>query len=214
MAARRLLIVPLVVIAAVLATGASATESTITPGVGIGKIRTGMTLKQVEKVFGAGFLVNARANVGGMAYVDRGWEFGSWSVGFLRHDKTQQVAQIATTLRGEKTRKGIGVGSLFKAVVRAYPQAICVGYYTTMGGSVPTGFGAGQRGSAVALVVAKDRLQMSFLVQSTSKYYDPTKPWYVYEVIVRHSVPSAVDFVPKSRCDEGWQGRGQPYRPH
>lgn len=202
-----------VALAIVFAGGASATESTIVRGVGIGKIHLGMTLQGVQKAFGSDSLVEGRTNVGSAAYVDRSWEFGSWAVGFLSQHGAYRAAQVATTLRGENTREGIGVGSSFKSVVRAYPQAICVGYYRTMGSSVPAGWGAGQRGSAVALVVAKDRLQMAFLVKSTSKFYDPWTPWYVYEVIVRNSVPGAVDFAPKSRCEDGWQARGLPYKP-
>jgi len=201
----------------VLAANANATESTIVRGGGIGKIHIGMTLGQVQKMFGSASLVDARTTVGGRSYVDRGWEFGGWSVGFLRQNGTYRAAQVATTLRGQKTREGIGVGSSFKAVVRAYPQAICVGYYTTMGSIATVAslghFGQGQRLAHTAIVVASERKQLAFLVKSTSKYYDLTKPWYVFGVIVRNSVPGAVDFAPKSRCEEGWQQRGLPYKP-
>lgn len=201
------------VTAALVAASASATEVTIVRGIGIGKIRVGMTLQQVQNVFGTESLVDARANIVGKPYVDRGWEFGSWSVGFLKQQGTWRAAQVATTLRGQRTPKGIGVGSSFKAVVRAYPQAICVRYYPTMGSTVAQSWGAGQRYAQTALVVANDRKQMAFLVRPASKFYDPYAPYYVYGVIVRTSVPGAVDFEPKSRCDEGWQQRGLPYKP-
>lgn len=201
------------VTAALVAASASATEVTIVRGVGIGKIRVGMTLKQVQKAFGSDSLFDARSKVAGMSYVDLGWEFGSWSVGVLEQKGTWRAAQVATTLRGQRTPEGIGVGSSFKAVVRAYPQAICVRYYPTMGSTVAQGWGAGQRYAQTALVVANDRKQMAFLVRSASKFYDPYAPYYVYDVVVRTSVPGAVDFEPKSRCDEGWQQRGLPYKP-
>jgi len=213
----RTFVLGVVVAAAALASPAAAFESTIVRGVGIGKISIGMTLGQVQKMFGSPSLVDARTTVGGRSYVDRGWEFGGWSVGFLKQNGTYRAAQVATTLRGEKTHEGIGVGSSFKAVVRAYPQAICVGYYTTMGSIATVAslghFGQGERQAHTAIVVANDRKQMAFLVKSTSKYYDLTKPWYVFGVVVRNSVPGAVDFAPKTRCEEGWQQRGLPYKP-
>ncbi len=189
---------------------ASATESTIVRGVGIGKVRAGMTRAQVEKIFGANELLNDRDTVGGTSYVEYGWNFSTWSVGFLRRGPSFRVAQVATTLRGQKTREGIGVGSLFKAVARAYPQAICTGYYVNMGSRVPTG--PPWRTSSYALVVAKERKQLAFLVTTADRgTLIPTKPWYVYAVVVRNSVPRAVDFPPQSRCKAGWKERGRPY---
>jgi hypothetical protein len=124
-------------------------------------------------------------------------------------------------LRPQRTREGLGVGSSFKAVARAYPQAICSYYYPTMSSIVDKSIYDHARGyPALALVVAKDRKQLAFLVKSTSRYYDQTAPWVVFEVIVRNSVPAAVDFPPSSwspggsRCDSGWRERGRPFKPH
>jgi hypothetical protein len=50
-----------VVLASVLSGSAAASESTIIRGVGMGKIRVGMTLAQVKHVFGPDSVVNARS---------------------------------------------------------------------------------------------------------------------------------------------------------
>jgi hypothetical protein len=198
---------------AILAAPASATESTIVPGVGIGKIRMGMTLAQVERVFGKDAIVNSRRNVAGTQYVEYGWNFSTWSVGFLQSGATLKATQVATTLRGQRTSDGIGVGSTFKAVARAYPRAICASYYPSMGSIATTQPGNGSRGYGPAIVVAKDRKQMAFMVTNPDLGLAvKTKPWYVNEVVVRNSVPGAVDFVPDGRCQPGWQQRGAPYR--
>jgi hypothetical protein len=50
------------VAAALTATqGASGVESTIVPGVGIGKVKIGLTLSQVKKVLGTDLVANQRA---------------------------------------------------------------------------------------------------------------------------------------------------------
>jgi len=58
----------------------------------------------------------------------------------------------------------------------------------------------------------ENRKQMAFMVTTADKNnFIQTKPWYVYEVVVRNSVPGAVDFVPQGRCDPSWQQRGTPW---
>src|SRR5438270_7738165 len=95
-------------LAVVATTPASATESTIVRGVGIGKIRVGMTRAQVGRVFGNGAVVNARAKIGASDYVQLAWNFGTQSVGFLKHGPTYRVTEVATSLRGQRTTAGIG----------------------------------------------------------------------------------------------------------
>jgi hypothetical protein len=64
-----------VVVTVALATagGASATESTIYPGVGIGKVKLGMTQAQVVRVLGKDYLVNKRTSTS----VELAWNFAS-----------------------------------------------------------------------------------------------------------------------------------------
>lgn len=193
-----------------LVASAAAAESTIIRGIGIGKVRVGMTRAQVEHVLGKDALVNARTTVAGTQYLELGWNFSTLSVGFLRQGATYRVAQVETTIRGEKTVSGIGVGSTFKAAARAYPQAICTGYFTGMGSTVD--YGPGVRDAQEALVVAGDRKQLAFLVRHQRPTgYGDLGPWVVYGVIVRNSIPGAVDFPPDwRRCRPGWRERGEP----
>ena len=55
--------------------GASATESTIYPGVGIGKVELGMTRAQVERTLGKDAIVNSQATFAGTRYVELAWNF-------------------------------------------------------------------------------------------------------------------------------------------
>jgi hypothetical protein len=67
-------------VAALVVSGASATESTIYPGVGIGKIKLGMTLPQVEHVLGRDYLFNTNAIVDNARFRELAWNFASWFV--------------------------------------------------------------------------------------------------------------------------------------
>ena len=193
--------------AAVVATSAMGLEVTVTPS-GIGKVRVGMTRSQVQRLLGRDALLDQRTNVAGKSYAEYGWDFGSWSVGFLQRGRTLRVAQVSTTLRAQRTTKGIGVGSSFKAVARAYPQAVCRNYYVSMRSPVAkTTYGS----SAIAIVVASNRQQLAFLVRPVTNY-DYYGLWSVYQVVVRHSIPGALDYVPKDRCDAAWRLLGRPHR--
>ena len=177
----------------------------------MGKIKMGMTLAEVQRAFGKDMVLNGQRNVAGTEYVEYGWNFSTWSVGFLQRGGTLKATQVATTLRGQKTTSGIEVGSTFKAVVRAYPQSICTSYYESMGSIATTEPGNRSRTYGPAIVVAKNGKQMAFMVTNPDLGAAVlTKPWYVKEVIVRNSIPGAIDFVPHYRCRPGWQQRGSP----
>lgn len=199
-------------VSALVIASASAMESTIVPGRGIGKVRVGMTRAQVEAVLGKDAIVNVRTTVAKTTYLELGWNFSTFSVGFLQQGRTYRVAQVETTLRGERTAKRIGVGSSFTTVAHAYPEAICGSYFTSMGSSPYAGVGPGGRHAAAALVVAKERKHLAFLLQPATPHQYFGR-WVVYGVIVRASIPGAVDFPPRSRCRPGWQERGTPYAP-
>jgi hypothetical protein len=96
---------------------ASATESTIYPGVGIGKLKLGMTVKQVKKVLGRPQLVNERKG----AYVEYAWAFGSWTVGF----QSGKAVQISTTQTSQKTTTGVGLKSQLDRVRHSFPGGVC-----------------------------------------------------------------------------------------
>jgi hypothetical protein len=193
-------VVVVVVLVVAFAAPASATEVTIYPGVGIGKLKLGMTQAQVEKVLGKDYLVDERASVGGAAYHELGWNFASWSVGLLQGRVTWRVVQVATTVRSQRTLNRIGAGSTFKSVVRAFPQAICGVRYARPGVVAPPKIGL--------LVAQKGGLQTVFWVATNMRSGAGT--WRVYETTVRQSFRPLGAFGPGHECRDGWRERGTP----
>jgi hypothetical protein len=103
----------------VIVPAASGIESTINPGVGIGKVKLGMTEAQVKKALGGWRYVNdSQGN-----HLSVGWGlFGSaWSADFL----SGKLVEVSTTVHSQRTRSGIGQGSSWLALVRAYPNGLC-----------------------------------------------------------------------------------------
>jgi hypothetical protein len=193
-------VVVVVVLVVAFAAPASATEVTIYPGVGIGKLKLGMTQAQVEKVLGKDDLVDERATVGGAAYHELGWNFASWSVGLLQGRVTWRVVQVATTVRSQRTLNRIGAGSTFKSVVRAFSQAICGVRYARPGVVAPPKIGL--------LVAQKGGLQTVFWVATNMRSGAGT--WRVYETTVRQSFRPLGAFGPGHECRDGWRERGTP----
>ena len=108
--------------------GASATEVTIVPNVSIGKVRLGMTLRQVKKALGPPQVVNARAQLSGKrGYVEYGWNFSTFWVGFVNTKGVLHAALIGTDIVGEKTRDGVGVHTPL-AKLRARYRVACNDY--------------------------------------------------------------------------------------
>jgi len=167
-----------VAFALMIVPSASATESTIVPGVGIGKVKLGMTPVQVEKVLGKNYLVNERATVGGSAYRELGWNFSTWSVGFLRQGSTWRAVEVETTLSPQRTLSGVGVASPFKQVVSKYPQVFCGGIYSTFGP------GYDRFGETALILVNKGPVYTAFAVKPVTPM-DYNGAWRVYAVIVQ-----------------------------
>ena len=112
--------------AAATAQGSEQRDSLVRPGVGIGKVRLGMTPAQVFRALGRTPLVNRRLDYGfGTHYVEYGWDYTVWTVGFTGPRHKPRVSKIATTLRRERTSGGVGVGSTVRAIRRAFPNASC-----------------------------------------------------------------------------------------
>ena len=113
------------VLALVLCASASATESTIYPGVGIGKVELGMPLTQVRKLLGPPQLVNKREDLAqGRRYVEYLWNFGEWRVGFAG-GSSLHVVVVATAARIQRTANGVGVGTGLVALRRKLPVSAC-----------------------------------------------------------------------------------------
>ncbi len=107
------MIVALLVSSLAAAPAQSAQESNlvIVPGRQIGKVRVGMTFAQVKAVLGKPTVVNKNRRVGFGRYVEYDWGWGNWTVGFSGRGSSLRVSLIGTTLRRERTRDGVGVGT-------------------------------------------------------------------------------------------------------
>ena len=123
---RRALLIGL--LAGAVAAPASATESTIVPGVGIGKVRLGMTLAQVKHVLGPSPLVNKRTELSGhRGYIEYGWNFNTWRVGFLNTHGQLHAALIGYGLRAQRMANGTGVGTPYETLKRKLPVTCLTG---------------------------------------------------------------------------------------
>ena len=184
-------------VAAAIASPASATESTIYPGVGIGKVKLGMTRTQVERVLGTEPLVNEqKAN-----YLELGWNFGSWEVAFVAKGGTYHVVRVATTLRSQRTSKGVGPGASWPKVVRAYPGGRCT--FTFAGGIYVPEYLVAHAGGTQSLYTFHD-------IWNEQKQ-EVTGDWVV-EVHVRTPYVSLPEFAPnwRDQCAPGWANANVP----
>jgi hypothetical protein len=199
-------------VAALVVAAASATESTIYPGVGIGKVKLGMTLPQVEHILGKDSIVNERRSVAGVSYRELVWNFGGWSVGFLRTHGAWHAVQVETTLRGQRTAAGVGVGSPFKQVVQKHPAVFCGAINPTYG---PTGY---LIASPTALIlISKGPVYTAFAVEPSERG-NYSGPWEVFAVVVQQSVRGHFslgqthdgDKLVPYHCKDRWRERGTP----
>jgi len=179
-----------VVIAGAFVTGASAIESTIYPGVGIGKIKLGMTKAQVERFLGKDPLLNAREG----AYTEFAWDFATWTVGFRRG----RAVQISNGLRNQRTKLGIGVGSSWQAVMRAYPGGACGMNINNPQTAMWPEYLVGHRGGSQTMYVFTT--------------LDPTVPVVVREVIVRTTFRPLPEFASTwgIHCTGDWRHAQRP----
>jgi hypothetical protein len=176
---------------------ASAVESTIYPGVGIGKVKLGMTPAQVERSLGRYRYVNERDG----RHLSVGWGFGVWTVDFVG----KRVVQVATTLRTQRTPTGVGPGASWRRLVRAYPHGVCT--FTI----------SGSWGLVEYLVPHKGGTQTVYLVPQPREEYGGVPDrivgkWRVSEVHVRTPFVQLPEFAPswKPSCKEDWRTSDAP----
>jgi len=117
---RRTALIALVV-GAVVVPPSSAIETTLMPGVGIGKVKLGMTLVQVKKALGPPQRVNKRAQLAGRGYVEYGWDFSTLWVGFVNTKGVLHAVLVGTDLRSQGTFKGAGIGTVRETLRRKLP---------------------------------------------------------------------------------------------
>jgi hypothetical protein len=108
---------------AALALVASASASTqrdalIRPGVGIGKVRLGMTLAQVRAAWGRPQAQTIETLPRGGRRIELQFDFGAYTVTLTGRNGRESVDSVATTLAKEKTRRGLGVGTPERRVQR------------------------------------------------------------------------------------------------
>lgn len=166
------------VAACALVPSASAIESTIDPGVGVGKVKLGMTRAQVVRALGKDYIVNNRT----ASSVELAWNFASWAVTLIGN----RAVQIAVTAPSQKTPSGAGPGSTWRQLVRAYPHGVC----TTAPYSL--------LGVVEYLVPHKGGTQTIYLLPFRRSV--AAGPWRVSEVRVRTPFKRLPEFGP------GWQG--------
>jgi len=112
---------PLAAVAALVAAGtAGGSSQLIRHGVGIGKVRLGMTEAQVRRALGRPTsVVRRRAGFGG-ARTELQFDEASYTVVLRRRSGAMRVVAVSTILERERTREGLGVGTLEARVRRAY----------------------------------------------------------------------------------------------
>jgi len=206
MAARSLLTLTAAAVVALLVAGTgSAIESTIYPGVGIGKVELGMSAGQVKKAMGRDFIVNNRKNIAGVHYIEYAWDFAHWTVTFAQREGTLRAVQVATDVHDQHTAKNVGYGTLWRALLRAYPGGRCAfgDHYSPFGGYLEY------------LVAHKGGTQTLFTLNGVGRGV-PTRivNYKVIEVRVRLPFEPYPEFGPDAkpyqRCADGWQNTDTP----
>jgi hypothetical protein len=183
-------------IAGMLVGGASAIELTIYPGVGIGKVKLGMTATQVKKALGENYLLNSKTNVSGKHYVEYGWDYSGWTATFVQQGRSLRVVQVGTSVWKQKTVKGIGPGSSWRALVRAYPNGVCAQHNV-------------RTAKVEYLVQHPSGTQTLYVVPQPT---EPTGVWRVLEVRVRTRWEALPHFAPSGRadCRSDWRTSDSP----
>jgi hypothetical protein len=104
-----------VALAAALATTAAAApgdDKRVRHGLGIGRVKLGMTYAEVRRILGGPQTVDARERLrDGRRYLQFSWDFGWWTVGFLGRPGKLRVALVQTLNARERTVEGLGVGT-------------------------------------------------------------------------------------------------------
>jgi hypothetical protein len=112
----------------------------IRPGVGIGKVRLGMTTAQVRAAMGRPLAVLPQQASFGRQAVEWQYGYGAYTVRLEGRRNALRVTGVTTTVLKERTAQGFGVGTLENRIERAYAGQIrCERLKTgTIGGSSHT----------------------------------------------------------------------------
>jgi hypothetical protein len=164
----------------------------IRPGIGIGTVRLGMSYAQVRRTLGRPTLVNRRQDRSfGNRYIEYLWGYGDWRVGLFGRPGRERVVRVATGLRRERTREGVGVGSGVRQLARAYrrtAQCIWRSY------DVP------DAGTWIVLRGPSSRMTAFWLYAPRQDYGEPRQRAFVAEVMIQHAWITPI----AGRCTWDW----------
>lgn len=111
--ARSLVALAFVALALTPSAGASTQrDALIRPGVGIGKVRLGMTLAQVRAAWGRPYAVRITQLPRRGRTIELQYDFAAYIVTLAGLPRRESVVAVSTTLGEERLRQGMGVGSL------------------------------------------------------------------------------------------------------
>ena len=171
---------------------APSSSSLIRLGVGIGKVRLGMSYAEVRRALGRPQLVNRVQDRGfGNRYVEYLWNYGDWRVGLLGPRGRERVVRVATAVRRERTPERIGVGSTPRQLARAYRRrADCISReYDTP-----------DQGTWIVVRGPAGRMTAFALWGPGRGYTRPRGSTFVAEVMVQHAWITPIS----GRCNWDW----------
>ena len=102
------------------ASGSTQRDALIRPGVGIGKVRLGMTLAQVRAAWGRPQAFTIRTQKRGGRILELQYDFAAYTVSLAGLLGRERVIAVGTTLAKERLRQGIGVGSPERRLQRIF----------------------------------------------------------------------------------------------
>jgi hypothetical protein len=94
-------------------------DALIRPGVGIGKVRLGMSLAQVRAAWGRPQAV-IPSQERGARQLELQYDYAAYVVTLVGVPGRERVTSVGTTLAKERTSQGVGVGSLERRLQRAF----------------------------------------------------------------------------------------------
>jgi hypothetical protein len=190
-----------------LAGVAFASESTVYPGVGIGKVRLGMTATQVKRAMGGDFIVNHTETVDSVRYVEYAWDFAHWTVTFETHGRSLRAVQVATDVHTQRTANGIGMGTKWRSVLRAYPGGRCAWGHHYQPWGVDLEYLVPHKGGTQTMFTFGSIIDRTTVPARVVGYK-------VVEVRVRQPFEPYAEFGPDpqpyNRCADGWKTTDVP----
>jgi hypothetical protein len=176
----------LALVVAASAPAAPQRDMLIRTGVGIGKVKLGMSLKQVRAAWGKPQAVTVRRERNARL-TELQYDFAAYFVTLIGPRGSERVIRVGTTLTKERMTNGLGVGSLERRLQRALGgrlQCERLDVFTQPRNPYPLirtnrrECRLGDRGEPQTVFVSKMRVP-SFLPE------DWSKTAYVFEVVIR-----------------------------